>query len=1509
MGRRPKHQTDADRRQYNQQRVAQQRAEAVTRRVPVGPATAIPTAPLPAPIQAPAHAGFVSNTTTNRIPRSQDRITKEKDSVNLIAPKPLIPTDPWLYNLYAASSQHDSTRRRSSSSASSRINTPFASGDKLSPLKPGGEAHGFILPQLQGLRVQDSTTPALPPAGLAGLNAKNDDNDIDPLSPDNDGSEAQGSTAEEEAGWADYLQSHKTANVAPPDTPQLPPRNLGHWSERESTIDRLLESSNSQASDIAENTFGFVDYNVFNTTPPRAPEGTYNSIISTIERDEALYRSDSPAASPTNSPLVLPINLSAILPSNSPVASPTRQGRNAPLIALENAGARKVTAPPGSARVPSNSGIEIRVPSYQQWVDQNKLKAQRKSEVREGAQMVLQNAWKPWCTCGQSGHASVQVATNKTGELGNDPSPLPSTPSNRTLSEMTQYIHSHTNPQSPIPTDLLSGSLFSVDAKLGRNDVDECHNTIAWKAILAGAHETQKVPPKLDFARSHNECLADPQLRDLTIRRVWDVDSIICLATTIAVHKGGFNLAYRPPFLRRITQNPNVLFNSVAIHKQKNLRVGLGLYSGGFDYQCHAIFPKMEVYRETQLTDQQMKVWIDQIVLPALKLACPVEILQRHPRSFEDALAKASSKKEHVFEGHHQHIDLRYPIPEKYLAAFSMELLRLTSLTSIHLTPDAVGNPRLDFSGCFFIIQAHNLKVVTSRPTLNACREDFISHLHTVFHFNPRNFPYSTCWLDLGMDDTPDPGPGPAVTLLRKTHCTKLWTKSFESPETSAQHLQVAIYHWAATRDSCSASVALTSNNIWCQQHLIAYNKAYNIHKDLWTTPLKNDMIWDNPQFEALAFTQDTLADWLKVNDRRRSSFGNTKAEKIRTQFYHTVNRTYVSLRDSMNTTFGVRQEYRVGFDFFENLSANADQTPDSGVVFPYPESDNGGSQSSTTQFDTHPPYWILRTKDANEFFAAQLNRWLLYVKIINGATLTTPHCPEPVGRQRQLIDGVLLAAILRLIRMSFSSFVPSSRPGIWKEEYTTRPRKRLGPGGAPTAAVPRRRLWGFGQQKALAKYGLAWLPAKLIIWASVTLTTEAIRHLQQTNDAFQVSFKKSKAMRNVLVEGEHFVQEFRDRLAAAIEKLGEGHEEALGRVYNQAAELIVQSYIQEVYRVLSIKANPRKKFSQVTYDALLEPLTENERRGLAGLSFALVKIIYSGQRPSTGTAGSEVDDSSDASDVVHAPHVVLTRSTRPDGRSRNNGTAHFAQYNSGSWSGKLQALFTTDDELTRPRAWDTAKFRTLARQLGSIVKSMAGGDHFATFQARIFKVAAEKLWLVFQFDVDHFCCSRKISKLNTKATQNALNALTPLSLVSWLVPILRAPYREIFQRAIEDGPPGTIRARRDYGTLQMALKNAEFDVASQGSWRGNARWARRHGADGIPRDPSIFEVDLTLTHAAEFQQAVGRRVTAGEVSTSESEVPSGVPGSSSSGGGDAISLCSPGVGDNAALDAGSASD
>ena len=103
---------------------------------------------------------------------------------------------------------------------------------------------------------------------------------------------------------------------------------------------------------------------------------------------------------------------------------------------------------------------------------------------------------------------------------------------------------------------------------LERDEAANDFETINWNALLAGGGNLAS----LDFGKSKDRFLHQTHDPKLSFERSWDIDSIILGISSLAIHRQGFHLALRPPYLRRITQKPRVIIHGLRPHKTKQLR-------------------------------------------------------------------------------------------------------------------------------------------------------------------------------------------------------------------------------------------------------------------------------------------------------------------------------------------------------------------------------------------------------------------------------------------------------------------------------------------------------------------------------------------------------------------------------------------------------------------------------------------------------------------------------------------------------------------------------------------------------------------------------------------------------------------------------------------------------------------------------------------------------------------------------------------------------------------------
>ena len=1006
-----------------------------------------------------------------------------------------------------------------------------------------------------------------------------------------------------------------------------------------------------------------------------------------------------------------------------------------------------------------------------------------------------------------------------------------------------------------------------------------------WKRILGGIEHNSQI--RLDFAGSERSFAPLCRQNGLSIDRTWDVDSFFARVHTLAVHRDGFRFAYRPPFLRRITQNPRVLFNNHRIHKLKQLRIGSGLASGGSSYECHAFFPNMPVpgSSETHLTDDEQADWVNDIVLPALKVACPNDILQHHPRSFADAAAKASANQEIHMQGAVRWLDVRYVIPEAHLATFSAELVRRANSEPLR--------PR--FGGIFFVIQAHDLKLQTKRPTLAISHDDFVSSLHRYFHFHADNVMLEESWIDVGFEDTPSTTAGAAVTLLRKSHCNRHWADSFACPESQQKRIKPALYNWGATRDASSINVQLSSRNAMRTRIGIVYNKAYNLHKDVFATPFKGHNLFDHPQLEGLGYGTDLLQRWTDLN----SKFGNrhiNKRQQIIDTYLQSKARLRTALTSSVQTCFGVRQEYRMNLAYFLELATlpHADTRTSNAANLSPNNQDlearstavnlNPINQDLEERLNGHAPYWILPTKVVNGFLAGQMNRWMLCLEILSARAQASPEGILASSSEAQLIDGVLISAMLRLLRLSTGSFIASSQPGLWRGLFSPRPRGRRwaidstedededeDEEEAEEVGRSGRKSQGLDMARSFETCGMAWLAGSMMNWGAPAFTARALRRLVIARNGLQLSHRKTRNIQAKLQRENCFFQlwdsalrEARDGLARLsrgdhedsiwtdgwhyqgnrlFEDLCSGSgSEAAYWTFRLGAELVIQAYILEVYSVLASRSGNSQRPKAVELAAnltgLLEHLEESAAAGLEGLTPTIVTAL-----------------------LGQAPKPIYAR-----GKSRN-GRSHFIPYDTGLWADKVMALFgwqgegvgeeeEGEGEGSKRRGWHNLPFRLLTRRLYDTVKQELGPQYAMRFIAVMRDTVPYFLRIVPQYDIDHLSVMAKASKHNGLERQASLASLSALARTNWICPQLpdEAGLRMTHWKLIRDPAKELKGVEAAYSRrLKILYRGQQLevysDVKSKGPW------------DPIPSHLEMFGIRTSMTLAAEFQARVDSRM------------------------------------------------
>lgn len=930
---------------------------------------------------------------------------------------------------------------------------------------------------------------------------------------------------------------------------------------------------------------------------------------------------------------------------------------------------------------------------------------------------------------------------------------------------------------------------------------------VDWKQLLADKEDGH---PVLSFAAEEDQAGdLDPR-----IYRCWDIDSLIARVPTLGVHLLGFSISYSPLFIDRITQNQRITFGDYQVHKTKQLLLGYGLLSGGAGYKCHVCFPHMIVAdeAETHLTLKAQKEWVEHIVLPALRYTCPIDITQHHPLSFSDVQGKANVKQECFVTGAKQPINTRYTIPEEYLDPFWQRVVELSNRYNIPDSPWAG-----QFREPFLVVTGHGLKLFTKKDTVTEAASNYLLHLAHTFSFDPQDSGWD-CWVDLGIEDTPKPV-AEGVTLLAKTQCLDHWAQRFACPKSKADYITTTKYRWCATQDACSASIELLPQNVHRQRGLIAYNKAYNINKEMFATPLKGHNPFINSQLEALAYTQDLITKWYQFNSSAKNSPSQRLRAELISAYLVTKRRISEVLQAAVDHSFGMRQEYRISLRMLQTIAESpieGNQSPSGSVTSKMTavnfgsrssredsslhshsqprESPIEGSQSPSSSVTSkltavnfgssreesslrshsqprdsanlsHRPYWILRTSTANRFFAAQVTRWMLLLELLICRSGPTFNGDSTLPQEQQLAHGVMVSMLLRVLRYSFNGD-GRHMSAILHRTWAQRTRTQQDDNSIddtneenrlqPIGPYQKRKQYGLDLNTQIQRFGLPWLPRDLFLWnAEYVILSQAAGKKQ----AIARSAFQQSFQKSSNIQKKLELED--ERFCRLQDLFNSPSRNAQIEGFKVAAQMVIREYVRDVISLLASRWDngPASGRSQTRLWAFIAHtgLTDDEAAGFEGLTFKMARQMIGGE-----------------------PRIIEVRPYSQNPRARN-GISQFARYHTGLWADKVYGLFAFNDEEAgqRKRGWDNSSFRLLNQRLHKLILHTVGEPAALNYN-RILKVtAAEKLWTILHYDIDKMSIMYKPSKSNSGSTFDIISNMTKLAKTNWIIPQVAIEFRD----------------------------------------------------------------------------------------------------------------------------------
>ncbi|KAH7187211.1 hypothetical protein DER44DRAFT_816631 [Fusarium oxysporum] len=145
---------------------------------------------------------------------------------------------------------------------------------------------------------------------------------------------------------------------------------------------------------------------------------------------------------------------------------------------------------------------------------------------------------------------------------------------------------------------------------------------------------------------------------------------------------------------------------------------------------------------------------------------------------------------------------------------------------------------------------------------------------------------------------------------------------SDDKPLISSEH-----FNWNLTGQAGSARVE-TRRSHPLRKGGIAYAQRYNVNKDLFSTASKRDSgLFGEPNLEGLTCPPALLDAWIVAARQYRNAGLATslqsapKLKRLRKVFQAMKSRIRFALDSSMETSFGVREEYRISWELFTTFN------------------------------------------------------------------------------------------------------------------------------------------------------------------------------------------------------------------------------------------------------------------------------------------------------------------------------------------------------------------------------------------------------------------------------------------------------------------------------------------------------------------------------------------------------------------------------------------------------------
>lgn len=282
--------------------------------------------------------------------------------------------------------------------------------------------------------------------------------------------------------------------------------------------------------------------------------------------------------------------------------------------------------------------------------------------------------------------------------------------------------------------------------------------------------------------------------------------------------------------------------------------------------------------------------------------------------------------------------------------------------------------------------------------------------------------------------------------------------------------IALEFFNWTLTAQAGSARVE-TRRTHPLHKGGIVYAQRYNINKDLFHTASEREPgLFSEPDLEGITCPPSLLDAWIVAARQGRSAGVATSSQstpqikRLRKAFEAMKCRIHHALSSSIETSFGVREEYRISWELFMHVNPSTGQPSGS-----------------------HRPFWELSTASVNNFMRWEFNRWISAINFVR-VRGTRRDC----GWEDHQRNMIMVTILLRSLKASINCHHIAKQSQLFKDRYQNRQGKNLR---------------GMNFEGSMRDTGLAWLPCEFFNWSNLHLLDELVPLTTFTFDGLQGIF------------------------------------------------------------------------------------------------------------------------------------------------------------------------------------------------------------------------------------------------------------------------------------------------------------------------------------------------------------------------------------------------------------------